>query len=65
MSFIIIFPIIWYIVGLLSMAYVVKFDLKKIKYQIFLFLTGAAFGFILAILIVLEEIVEGVNKGRK
>jgi hypothetical protein len=50
-----IFVTLWYFIGLLSAAYPVKFDLKKIQEQKGFFLTCALFGPILILFILFDS----------
>jgi hypothetical protein len=62
MIFTLIFTIIWYISGLLSLAWAVKFNKEKIWEQFGLYLAGSMFGLLIAGLIFLDHWVEKVGK---
>jgi len=61
-SYTIIFTTLWYVSGLFSLAWAVKFNKKKIFEQFGLYLVGSLFGLLIAGLIFLDHWVEKVGK---
>lgn len=62
MIYAIIFFILWYISGLVSLAWAVKFSKKKIMDQLFPYLMGAMFGLLITLLVIFDGFVEKSEK---
>jgi uncharacterized membrane protein YbhN (UPF0104 family) len=65
MIFTLIIATLWYLSGLLSLAWAVKFNRYKIWEQLGLFLAGGLFGALIAGLLFLDHWVEKVEKMEK
>lgn len=53
-----IFIVLWYIVGLISTAYALKFNLTKIKNRIGLYLFMSLFGLVITAIIIFDDYIE-------
>jgi cell division protein FtsW (lipid II flippase) len=62
MIYIITFVLIWYIIGLISLAWAVKFDKKKIKKDLFLYLLGSCFGVLALMVLIFDNFIDGIDK---
>jgi hypothetical protein len=56
------FVILWYVSGLFSLAWAVKFNRKKIFEQFGLYLIGSLFGLLVLALVVLDNFLEKDEK---
>jgi hypothetical protein len=64
MNYTIIITALWYISGLFSLAWAVKFNRKKIFEQFGLYLIGSLFGLFVLALVVLDNFIEKDEKKR-
>jgi hypothetical protein len=57
-----VFFLVWYFIGLVSLGWVVKFNYSKIKKHFKLYILMGMFGFLVTLLIFLDIYVERMEK---